>query len=170
MSREENKIRTYTGNSILNNGIPNKAAPCYLSDEALQELIAETEAGPMLCPPRGFRDEVIGRVRRKRKRRKNLSLFSYSMKVIAATAAMLGLILIVPENIRPEGGGRAGAVQERQEEEAEWLAEEREAEPASDAEWLEQQGFLYRFSSSLDEACSRLNGRLDQLIGTEGHY
>lgn len=158
MNRVENKIRTYT-----KNGMTNRTASCYLSDEALQELIAATEAEPMICPPKGFRDEIIERVRRKRRRRKNVSLFSYSMKVIAATAAALSLILIVPENIRPEEGGKAGMMQD-------WQEEEDSKGPASEAEWLEQQGFLYRFSISLDEACSKLNGRLDQLVGTEGQY
>ena len=116
-----------------------------------------------MCPPKGFRDEIIEQVHRKRKRMKNVSLFSYSMKVIAATAAALSLILIVPENIRPEDGGKAGTMQE-------WQDEEDSKGPVSEAEWLEQQGFLYRFSNRLDEACSRLNGRLDRLIGTEGQY
>ena len=158
MNRVENNIRNYT-----KNGMTNRTPPRYLSDEALQELIAATEAEPMMRPPKGFRDEIIERVHRKRKRMKNMSLFSYSMKVIAATAAALSLILIVPENIRPEEGGKAGIIQE-------WQEEENSKGPISEAEWLEQQGFLYRFSNRLDEACSKLNGRLDRLVGTEGQY
>ena len=158
MNRIENNIRNYMGN-----GAGSRTDGFYLSDEALQELIAATEAEPLMRPPKGFRDEIIARVRQKRKRRKNISLFSYSMKVIVATAAALGLILIVPENIRAEKSGGTGTVQE-------WQTEEVSPEPASEEEWMEKRGFLYRFSSSLDDACSRLNGRLNQLVGTEGQY
>lgn len=158
MNRVENNIRNYTKKAVTN-----RTPQCYLSDEALWELIEATEAEPMMSPPKGFRDEIIERVHRKRKHMKNVSLFSYSMKVIAATAAALSLILIVPENIRPEESGKAGAMQD-------WQEEEDSKGPVSEEEWLEQQGFLYRFSNSLDEACSKLNGRLDQLVGTEGQY
>lgn len=159
MNRMENNIRSYTKNNVTGG----RTKQCYLSDEALQELIAATEAEPMMRPPKGFRDEIIDRVQQKRKRRRNISLFSYSMKVIVATAAALGLILIVPENIRPEKSGGAGTVQE-------WQTEGFSQEPASEEEWMEQKGFLYRFSNSLDDACSRLNGRLNQLVGTEGQF
>jgi len=158
MNEAENNIRNYT-----KNGIANRTAPCYLSDEALRELIAETEAEPMMRPPKGFRDEIVSRVRQKRKRMKNVALFSYSMKVIAATAAALGLILIVPENIRPRKGGETGTMQE-------WQAEEISKGPVPEEAWTEQEGFLYRFSNRLDEACSELNGRLNRLVGTEGQY
>ncbi|MCM1174109.1 MAG: hypothetical protein NC341_03555 [Blautia sp.] len=149
-------IRNSTGNSI-----PGGQSRNYLSDEALQELIAGTEAEPLLCPPKGFRDEIIGRIHRKKEHMKKVSLFSYSMKVIAATAAALSLILIVPENIRPEENSGPGAVQG-------WLEEAKEQD--LEEAWTRQNGFLYRFSSGLDEACSRLNGRLNQLVGTEGYY
>lgn len=158
MNRMENNIRNYMGNSTVS-----RTDGFYLSDEVLQELIAATEAEPLMRPPKGFRDEIIARVRQKRKRRKNISLFSYSMKVIVATAAALGLILIVPENIRTEKGSGAGTV-------LEWQTEEISEKSGSETEWMEQKGFLYRFSNSLDDACSRLNGRLNQLVGTEGQY
>lgn len=74
----------------------------YLTEEALEQLIAATEAEPMLHPPRGFRDEIFDQIHRKRKRKKNVQLFSYSMKVIAVTAAALGVLLIVPDTIEPK--------------------------------------------------------------------
>lgn len=168
MNRMENNLRSYTKNSVAG-----RTKQSYLSDEALQELIAATEAEPMICPPKGFRDEIIDRIHQKRKRRKNISLFSYSMKVIAATAAALSIVLIVPENIRPNESGKSGMGQEWQEEEkAEELALQKALSEEEDLEdaWMEQRGFLYRFSISLDEACSKLNGRLNQLVGTEGYY
>lgn len=172
MNKTGNNIKSYT--KFCNDAGADRR---YLSDEALQELIGAVEAEPLMRPPKGFRDEVIAQVRQKRRRMKNISLFSYSMKVIAATAAALSIILIVPENIRPEESSRSGTMQEWQTEEdakkqdleeafLEELSDEKDFEEA----WLQQRGFLYRFSNRLDEACSKLNGRLNQLVGTEGYY
>lgn len=155
--KNNGNIRSYAEHKNVD-----RTKPLYLSDEALQELIAATEAEPMMCPPKGFRDEVITRIRRKRQRAKNMSLFSYSMKVIAATAAALSIVLIVPEHIRPEENG---GVRERFERRDEEFSEEKvlEEEPG-------HEDFLYRFSNRLDGVCSALNGRLNQLVGTEGYY
>lgn len=151
----QNNIRSYIGN-----GSAERSRQSGLSDEALLELIASVEAEPMMSPPKGFRDEVIAQVRRKRQRAKKISLFSYSMKVIAATAAAVSLILIVPENIHPEGG--AG-------ERLEWRSEENPTEKEPEDTRSNHENFLYRFSNRLDGFCSALNGRLNQLVGTEGH-
>ena len=152
LNGNQNKIRSYADSRNTD-----RSRRSGLSEEALQELIASVEAEPLMRPPKGFRDEIITQVRRKRQRTKNIALFSYSMKVIAATAAALSLILIVPENIRPEEGGRAG-------ERLEWRSEE-----FPSGEEREHENFLYRFNNRLDGVCSALNGRLNQLIGTEGH-
>ena len=152
LNGNQNNIRSYADSRNTD-----RSRRSGLSEEALQELIASVEAEPLMRPPKGFRDEIITQVRRKRQRTKNIALFSYSMKVIAATAAALSLILIVPENIRPEEGGRAG-------ERLEWRLEE-----FPSGEDREHENFLYRFNNRLDGVCSALNGRLNQLIGTEGH-
>lgn len=156
LSGNQNNIRSYADSRNTD-----RSRHSGLSEEALQELIASVEAEPLMRPPKGFRDEIIAQVRRKRQRTKNIALFSYSMKVIAATAAALSLILIVPENIRPEEGGRAG-------ERLEWRSEESPSEKEAGEE-REHENFLYRFNNRLDGVCSALNGRLNQLIGTEGH-
>ena len=152
LNGNQNNIRSYADSRNTD-----RSRRSGLSEEALQELIASVEAEPLMRPPKGFRDEIITQVRRKRQRAKNIALFSYSMKVIAATAAALSLILIVPENIRPEEGGRAG-------ERLEWRSEKFPL-----GEEREHENFLYRFNNRLDGVCSALNGRLNQLIGTEGH-
>lgn len=153
-----NNIRSYAEHKNAD-----RSKAFYLSDEALRELIEATEAEPMMRPPKGFKDEVIARIHRKRQRAQNMLLFSYSMKVIAATAAALSLILIVPENVRPEESGDAGG-------RFEWRDEEFSEEKVLEEERPEHEDFLYRFSNRLDGVCSALNGRLNQLVGTEGHY
>ncbi len=85
------------------------------TDDALEKLIAQVEAEGMLHPPKGFHDDIIDRIRRKRKYKKNLQLFSYSMKVITATAAAIGIVLIVPGNISTQESHISGFVSEWQE-------------------------------------------------------
>ena len=85
------------------------------TDDALEKLIAQVEAEGILHPPKGFHDDIIDRIRRKRKYKKNLQLFSYSMKVITATAAAIGIVLIVPGNISTQESRVSGYVSEWQE-------------------------------------------------------
>ena len=101
-----NNIRDFRQNNIKDTGF---------TDDALEELIAQVEAEGMLHPPKGFHDDVISRIRRKRKYKKNLQLFSYSMKVITATAAAIGIVLIVPDNISTQESNISGFVSEWQE-------------------------------------------------------
>lgn len=157
VKKVKSNIRSYAGYKDAE-----RTKNAYLSDEALYELIAAAEAEPMMRPPKGFREEVIERVRRKRKRTRNMSLFSYSMKVIAATAAAVCLVLIVPENVRTDKSCVSG-------ERLEWQAGELPEERDSEENWPARGDFLNRFSSRLDGFCSAFNGRLNQLVGTEGH-
>lgn len=131
--------------------------PRYLSQEALERLIAETEAGEMLYPPKGFKDEIMGRIQEKKRRIKNRQMFSYSMKVIVATAAALGIVLITPVNLRSQ-------------EKAEDVKTVETTE--SDQPWnLQSDGsFTLPLNTRLDEYCSRFNEKLNQLFGMEVYY
>ena len=51
----------------------------YLSDEALEQLIAEVEADSLVRPPKDFKNEILHTLRRKKKHRKDAQLFLYSM-------------------------------------------------------------------------------------------
>ncbi len=99
----------------------------HLTDEALEALIASVEAEPMLRPPKGFKNEIIDRISQKRRYRKNLQLFSYSMKVVVATAAALGIMLIAPDNLNVwQNNGRSiisGDIDIRDAEEILWNKE-----------------------------------------------
>lgn len=94
-----NNIRSFRNEGGQNRGQMTGLHQEYLTEEALERLIAQAEAEPMLHPPKGFRDEILSQISRKKKRKKNIQLFSYSMKVIVATAAALGMLLIVPDTI-----------------------------------------------------------------------
>lgn len=140
-------------NDSMNNTNNNK---CYLSDEELEKLIIQTEAEPILCPPKGFQHEIIAIVRQRKRKRKNLQLFSYSIKVFAATAATLGILFMVPANIRPETGSDFGQMPKEQTD--------------AGAEAPEQEDFARQINRRLNEYCNRLNGRLDQLVRMEVHF
>lgn len=71
----------------------------YLTDEELALFIESIENGTLLHPPRDFQSNVLQKVRQKKKHRKDMQLFSYSMKVVMATAAALIILLTVPQNI-----------------------------------------------------------------------
>lgn len=120
-----NNIRDFRQNNIKDNGF---------TDAALEKLIAQVEAEGMLHPPKGFHDDIIDRIRRKRKYKKNLQLFSYSMKVITATAAAIGIVLIVPGNISTQESHISGFVSEWQESDGADLQKTSQNEKASEEE------------------------------------
>ena len=142
--------------SHIENDTKNNMQP-YLSQEALERLIAETEAGPMLYPPKGFKDDILNQIREKKQRIKNRQLFSYSMKVIVATAAALGIILIVPMNLRSQEGKEAV-------ENVGTTVSEQPQNMQSDG------SFTSPLNTWLDEYCSQFNEKLNQLFGMEVYY
>lgn len=142
------------GNNAWNSG-------CYLTDKELENLIAQTEAEPMLHPPKEFQHEIIAIVRRKRQKSKNRKLFFYGMKVFAAAAAMLCILFIIPGDIRPEDRFENGRIQNDRSEPGPWMQEAEEAGEENLARQLNRQ---------MNEYCSRLNGQLNQLVRMEVHF
>ena len=142
--------------SHIENDTRNNMQP-YLSQEALERLIAETEAGPMLYPPKGFKDDILNQIREKKQRIKNRQLFSYSMKVIVATAAALGIVLIAPVNLRSQEGKEAV-------ENVGTTVSEQPQNMQSDG------SFTLPLNTRLDEYCSQFNEKLNQLFGMEVYY
>lgn len=127
----------------------------YLSDEALERLISETESEPLLQPPKEFKNDIIGRIRQKRKYLKNVQLFSYSTKVIAAAAAAIAIVLFVPENIRPETDMYMDRQQNSQESRSE--IEDYEERP------------IWQLNRKMNEYYDKLNDGLNQLLRMEVH-
>lgn len=159
------------------------AKPNYLTDEALEELIAAVEAESMLSPPKDFRDDVLTQIRRKRKYKKNLQLFSYSMKVIAATAAALGIVLIVPGNISTEESRISGFVSEWQAGRTPGGSAQEEKEQGDKASEVQEKkqyaretgkaygdSFIYKLNKQMDEYVSIVNGKLNQFVRMEVNF
>ncbi|MDE6749218.1 MAG: hypothetical protein K2K21_09195 [Lachnospiraceae bacterium] len=127
----------------------------YLSDEALERLISEIETEPLLQPPKEFKNDIVGRIRQKRKYMKNVQLFSYSTKVIAAAAAAIAIVLFVPENIRSETDMDIDGQQNRHESQSE--IEGYEESP------------IWQLNRKMNEYYDKLNDGLNQLIRMEVH-
>ncbi|MCM1145993.1 MAG: hypothetical protein NC321_07090 [Clostridium sp.] len=125
----------------------------YLSEEELKKLIAMTEAEPLLHPPKEFQNDVLRQVRRKREYRKNIRLFSYSVKVFAASAAALAVMIAAPESIRSED-----TVQEHM---------ERKSGMQEAASRTDDENFIYQLNEKMNDYCSQLNGKLNQLLRME---
>ena len=138
----------------------------YLTDEALEELIASVESEPLLHPPKGFGDEIIYHIRQKRKYKKNLQLFSYSMKVIAATAASLAIVLVVPDNMSKEEGPMTGIISQLQDEIQDGkLNDHRRFGQETKKSYDER--FTYKLNKHMDEYVSIVNGKLNELVRME---
>lgn len=134
----------------------------YLSDEELEKLIAMTQAEPLLHPPREFKSDIIRQIHRKRKYSKNFKLVSYSVKVLTATAAAVGLLLVMPESMRTEDTIRYRV-------EKTWQDDRDKARYEEEMGPLYEEGFLFRLNERADDYCSQFNGKLSQIMGMEDY-
>ncbi len=174
----QNNIKNIESNTVHRNKRNTNLKFDYsFTDDDLEELIASVEAEGMLHPSKGFHDDVISRIRRKRKYKKNLQLFSYSMKVITATAAAIGIVLIVPGNISTQEGNVSGFVSEWQEsgnmdaqkrsQREEERKEREKNQYARKIERLQNGNFIHRVNRQMDEYVDIVNGKLNQFIRME---
>ncbi|MCM1156584.1 MAG: hypothetical protein NC314_13505 [Roseburia sp.] len=146
--------------------------PQYLSDEALERLIAGTEAGPQLHPPKGFKGEVFEQIRAKKKRTKNRQMFSYSMKVVVATAAAVGIVLVAPANLRnPERAERIENAESEKTGEYGTSAGAGQSEGSGQMRQPQSDGsYTFRLNTQMDDYCSQFNEKLNQIFGMEVYY
>lgn len=149
-----------------------------MTDEDILALIEQTEREGMLDPPAGFRDEVIWHIRRKRKRKQDVQLFSYSAKVLMTMAATLFILFAVPETFNPKEWILEQWITEQTEVEHADNDRQAEAEHANNdrltkagqsdsarEKWTaDADRFLGRFSQTLNQYCSKVNDGLDQLV------
>lgn len=83
--------------------------PEYLSDEALEALIRETEEGPMIKAPEYLEENILHKIEQqqkvtvyKEKVSAKRKLLIYSMKVMAAAIAFLIVVPTVEQQSRPD--------------------------------------------------------------------
>lgn len=77
----------------------------YLSDEALSALIDSVEEKEMLHAPAHLRDNVIAQIRHDRYSVKKRQVFVYRVKVLAAMAAALAVLVLMPVDGAEDAGG-----------------------------------------------------------------
>ena len=138
-----------------------------MTDEDIWALIEQTEREGMIDPPAGFQDEVLWQIRKKRKRKKDIQLFSYSAKVFMTMAATLFILFAVPETFDSKAwvqkqlaSGQTEAIQP----DNILQTESEQFSPAREKWTAGADRLLSRFSQTLDQYCSKVNDGLDQLV------
>lgn len=127
-----------------------------ISDEALERMIADIESEPLLRPPKEFKNDILIRIRRRRKTVKNVKLFSYSAKVTLTVAAAIAIMIFVPWDAENVKDSYMPSV----------YRQEREIEEQKPYE----ERAIWRLNRRLNEYCDRLNDGLGQLIRMEGIF
>ena len=149
-----------------------------MTDEDIWALIKQTEREGMIDPPAGFQDEVLWQIRKKRKRKKDIQLFSYSAKVFMTMAATLFILFTVPETFDSKAWVQKQMASGQTEAEQANNDRQTEAEKADNTGPTESEQFdpvrekwtedadriLNKFSQTLDQYCSKVNDGLDQLV------
>lgn len=138
-----------------------------MTDKDIWALIEETEREGMIDPPAGFQDEVIWQIRKKRKHKKDMQLFSYSTKVFMTMAATLFILFAVPETFNPKEWISEQWMTEQTETEQEDNDRQTKAEQSGSAreKWTaDADRILNKFNQTLDRYCSKMNDGLDQLV------
>ena len=125
-----------SANSRLQSGMPG----CYLSEEELEKLIAVTQAEPLLRPPKEFKNDIMRRIYKRKRDSKNFKLLAYSVKVLTATASAIGIMLVMPENIRSEDDMGHG-----------------------------QEKLVYRLNERMEDYSSQFSNKWDQIIELEDY-
>lgn len=141
----------------------------YLSDEALDKLIAQVEKEEMLHAPKYLKDDIMAQIGHKKRSAKNRQLFVYRAKVLVAMAAALTILILMPDD-RTENMNGMWSVQQTQEESIEQLALKRQEN--MDAEWkkyLEARasGGVRGFLSNINEKVTAFGESLYDSIGRE---
>lgn len=138
-----------------------------MTDKDIWALIGQTEREGMLDPPAGFKDEVLFKIRQKRKRRKDMQLFSYSAKVLITMAAALFVLFTIPATIDPQAW-LSERLPVRREESVQMPGfEQNQNTRPEDANrnWVSDADLLLgRISLTLDQYCGKVNDGLDRLI------
>lgn len=104
----------------------------YLSDEALEKLIAQVEKEEMISAPRHLKSDIMAQIGHRKRSVKNRQLFVYRAKVLVAMAAALTLLILMPDD-RTENGSGMWSIHQAQEESIEQIALKRQENV--DAEW-----------------------------------
>lgn len=141
----------------------------YLSDQELEQLMAEASQGS-LAPPEYLSRQIIETSRQQRRnlrRKKALSakrqLLTYSMKVTLATAASLALLFFIPmveesSRMTPE---QLQAYRSELQQEA---IEERENQRETQRKEMDKEGVLSWLNDTTGNFCSMINEKTTSIL------
>ena len=138
----------------------------YLSEKELEELMEQVELHEMLRAPVHLKSNVVAQIRRERIGAKRRQIFSYRAKVLAAMAAALTLLILIPDD-RAEITGRISIVQQ-EEESLEQVAMRRQEDRNADWEkYLEnrENGGVRSFFTGINERITEFGTNLYDSIG-----
>lgn len=138
----------------------------YLSEKELEELMEQVESHEMLRAPVHLKSNVMAQIRHERRGAKRRQIFSYRAKVLAAMAAALTLLILIPDD-RAEITGRISIVQQ-EEESLEQVAMRRQEDRNADWEkYLENRGNggVRSFFTGINERITEFGTSLYDSIG-----
>ena len=133
-----------------------------MTEKELAELIEQVESQEMLHAPVHLKHNVMEQIRRERRSLKSRQVFIYRVKVLAAMAAALVLLILMPGDFT---GSRAGAITpQMQDESLEQMAIQRQED--IDANWERylagrENGGVRGFFRSINEKVTELAGMHD---------
>ena len=140
----------------------------YLSEEELDALIRQVESREMLHAPIHLKDNVMAQIRNEKRSMKSRQILVYRVKVLAAMAAALMLVILMPDDHMERFGGIA--VLETQDESLEQMAIRRQENV--DANWEKyikerESGGVRGFFSSINDKVTEFGASLYNSIGAE---
>ena len=140
----------------------------YLSEEELDELIRQVESKEMLHAPVHLKDNVMTQIRYEKRSMKSRQIFVYRIKVLAAMAAALMLVILMPDDHTEKLGGIA--VLQTQNESLEQMAIRRQENV--NANWDKyikerESGGVRGFLGSINDKVTEFGTSLYNSIGAE---
>lgn len=103
----KNKEKITDEASILayENGPKPSRYPEYLNDEELEQLIDQTEQGPLLQAPSYLKREVLEKIQKKEDIRHRNAMRLKNWQIITIVAAALLFLMVMPMQIQPRSVG-----------------------------------------------------------------
>ncbi|MBD5477375.1 MAG: hypothetical protein HDR17_15585 [Lachnospiraceae bacterium] len=138
-----------------------------LSDEALAELIGQVEAEEMIHAPRQLKGNIFAQIRRERRAAKKRQVFAYRVKVLAAMAAALAVLFLMPNDLS-ESIDRAPVEHRTENEDIEKMAAERQKDKEDNWEKYlaeRERGGVRGFLDDMNERVTQFGTSLYENIG-----
>ena len=140
----------------------------YLSEEELDELIRQVESQEMLHAPIHLKDNVMAQIKSEKRSIKSRQILVYRIKVLAAMAAALMLVILMPDDHTEKLAGIT--VLQTQNESLEQMAIRRQENV--EANWEKylmerENGGMRGFWSSINDKVTEFRTGLYNSIGAE---